>query len=395
MRGSRLGAVVAALLLVLTSCGGTATTAPGAPANCIDRFDPARDYFPVHSTVEYSRNFSLRYERSYQVLTVNQPYPGGPPQSYVLLRCGAPKPQLPPALADAQVIPVPVRTMYSASTTQLPSDVELGVLDSLTGVWAPPDVSDPTIVARIRSGAIVGFGGQGRLDIDAIVAAAPTVVLSEGYETAGYEPVRAAGIPVLHWADYLDGSPLGQAEWIKVTAALTGKETEAAAAFDRVAARYREVAALAKGVAPTPVIVGQPYQGNWAVPSGGSTVGTALGDAGATWSGVGSSAPGSQPRDLEYVLATDGRARIWLANGPWRTRADLLASDPRFAGLGALQPGGQVWTGDKRIGPGGGNDIYERGVAHPDEILEDLVAILHPELRPGHRFTYYQRVAGQ
>ena len=67
--------------------------AAGLGANgCITTFDPAADYYPVKSQIDYATNFTVEYDKSYQVLTVLQPTQGGSPQSYVLVKCGAPTP---------------------------------------------------------------------------------------------------------------------------------------------------------------------------------------------------------------------------------------------------------------------------------------------------------------
>lgn len=55
-------------------------------------------------------------------------------------------------------------------------------------------------------------------------------------------------------------------------------------------------------------------------------------------------------------------------------------------------PARQDRSATKAIGPGGGNDYYERGIARPDLVLAALLAILHPQLEPGHEFVFYRRV---
>ncbi len=82
--GRRQAAAAAflAAALTLTACGGGTTADPEARAEsegCIEDFDPAKDYFPVKSTVKHAENFTLRYEKSYQVLTVKEPFPQGSP----------------------------------------------------------------------------------------------------------------------------------------------------------------------------------------------------------------------------------------------------------------------------------------------------------------------------
>ncbi len=115
-------------------------------------------------------------------------------------------------------------------------------------------------------------------------------------------------------------------------------------------------------------------------------------DAGATWLGAGMPGTGTQAQSLERVLADDGDARIWLADGPFATTADVATLDPRLSSLTAARPGGQLWTRDRATTADGGNALYERGALHQDEILADLVAILHPQALPGHAFTYYRQV---
>ncbi|MFC4949923.1 ABC transporter substrate-binding protein [Pseudonocardia sp. GCM10023141] len=310
----------------------------------------------------------------------------------MLLRCGAPKPQLPADLAGAPVITTPVRSIYSESTTQLPMIVESGALDALTGVATPDFVSTPEVVARIKAGAVKGFEADGQLNAESVITAAPDVLLSQGTDNPAFPAIRSAGIPVIGWADYLDSSPLGQAEWIKVMGALTGHEEDAARVYGEIEQRYADVVAKVRSAGPVPVVVGSLYQGTWSVPAGGSTAGALFRDAGATWSEAANPAAGTVSKSFESVFAGDGAAGIWLANGPFPTRASIVAADARYGELAAVRSG-QVWTRDKRTGAGGGNDVFERGVTHPDEVLADLAQVVHPQLLPGRELVYYRQVA--
>jgi iron complex transport system substrate-binding protein len=375
-------------LALLAGCSAPAVAPPPAPGGCLPGAPaPAGDVPFAHAS-----NVEITGEDGYRLLTVRQPYPGGPPQPVVLVGCGEPDPVLPAGLADAPVVRTPVQGIFAASTTQLPMIIELGLLDRLTGVGSPAAVSDPQVRAHVGSGAAVEFAPNATIDGERVVAEAPPVVLSGGTDDPAFPALRAAGIPVVGWADYLESGPLGQAEWIKVMGALTGTDAAAAAAFDGIAQRYTALAGRVRGAPPVPIVAGQPYQGSWSVPGADSTAGTLLRDAGASWSGLGVRATGSTPQTLEAVLAADGDAGTWLADGPWTSTADIARTDPRLTAVAAARPGGQVWTRDAFLGPTGGNQVHERGVLHPDEILGDLVAILHPHLLPGHRFVYYRQV---
>src|SRR5260221_8329569 len=73
---------------------------------CVERFDPATDYFPDKAVVEDAAHFSVEYRRSYKVVTVKESYPGGPAERYVLVQCGTPAPKLEGPLADTEGVSV-------------------------------------------------------------------------------------------------------------------------------------------------------------------------------------------------------------------------------------------------------------------------------------------------
>ena len=394
-------AVLAALTLstlVLTGCGDAeqnrSTPAPGGGAGCVENFDVNTDYFPVKSTLKYARNFTVTYEKSYQVLTVKEPISGGKPESYVLVKCGAPKPRLSGELAKAPQVSVPIRSLYSASTTHLPLLTDLGRLDVLTGVADADSVSGTESRARIDAGKVVRYAPGRQIDAERVVTARPDVLMTGGTDEGAYAGLRAAGINVVANAEWLETDPLGRAEWVKYMAAFTGDEAKAATVFDRIDTDYRAVADKARAATPVKVLPGQLHQGTWSMASGGSYVGELIRDAGGTYPWEGESATGSVQVNFEQVYARGGDAPIWLASQDWRTRADALAADPRYAELAAVK-NDRIWSNNLAIGPGGGNDYWERGVTRPDLVLADLVAILHPDLTPGHTFTFYRQVPKQ
>jgi iron complex transport system substrate-binding protein len=383
--------------LLLAGCGsGTPTVARPITDDrgCITSFDAGTDYFPDKSALRHAKNFSVRYEKSYQVLTVNEPTPGGKPESYVLVRCGAPDPQLPDELSGAPKVRVPIRTLYSASTTHLPLLVDLDKVDVLTGVSKASFVSGKEVLDRINAGTVTEYAPNQQVNVERVVAAQPDVLMTGGTDDPAYGPLRAAGIDVLANAEYLESSPLGRAEWIKYMAALTGSERRATEVLDRIERDYRTIAAKATNAVPkTPLVIGTMTQGVWYVASGGSYVGKLIADAGGSYPWEDDPKTGSLQLSFETVFAEAGAAPIWLViQAAWKSKEDALAGDPRYGELTAMKTG-QVWSANKVLGPGGGNDYYERGVTRPDLVLADLVAILHPDLLPNHEFTFYQRLA--
>jgi iron complex transport system substrate-binding protein len=110
---------------------------------CIERFDPSVDCFPDKAVIEFARNFTVEYHKSYKLLTVFESYKGGPLERYILLQCGAPKPALRGPLASATVVPIPISSMFSGSTSHLPLLMDLDRVEVVSGVAKAGIVMSP------------------------------------------------------------------------------------------------------------------------------------------------------------------------------------------------------------------------------------------------------------
>lgn len=386
-----LPALLGISALILTGCGGTSDD-PGRPRTCVDDYSAGTDYFPDKATVDYAQNFTLDYHPNYVVLTVRQPFPGGGPESYALVRCGTPAPELTGDLAGAQTVELPAQTVYSGSTTQLPWFTELGVLDALTGAADTSMITDEQVRERVAEGKVTEYATGATVDTERVLSAHPDVVLTDGTENGAYPVLRRAGIPVVAVADWLESSPLAIAEWVKVLGVLTDTSAKAQEVFAGIAQRYNDLAAKARGAAVTDLLYGADFQGTWTVPGADSSSGRLITDAGGRWPWS-DRAGNSVQLSFEEVVDRAGDQPIWLvSDNQWTSIADVLAVDPRYRNLKAVSSG-QVWNANLAMGPSGGNDFFESGSARPDLVLADTVAILHPELLPDHEFVYYRRLA--
>lgn len=377
----------------VSASSSSTTPVPGVGEDgCITDFDERVDYFGVKQTIELATNFTLTYHRSYQVLTVEQPVVGGKPEQYVLLRCGAPTPALTGDLAGSTVVTTPVRSLFSASTTHLPSLEALGQLDVLTGVASKAFISSPAAQERAASPDVTEFSPAGTTDAEKVIVAKPDVLVTAGYDDPAFATLRDAGVPVLADAEFLEADPLGRAEWIKYFAALTGTEQKAAETFTTIRDAYRGIVSSLADAPAVDTVLSQPYQGVWSVPAGGSYAGRLISDAKGTWPWATTNATGSVDTDLETVFDRSGTAPTWVSSANWTTKKEALAEEPRFAEFTAFSTGA-VWAPSLQLTPAGGNNYFELGVLRPDLTLGDLVAILHPDLAPGHAFTFYQQLS--
>lgn len=125
-------AATAVMMVVLITTAPTReihAKMPNVTTGCVQRFDSTADCFPDEAVLEDAVTFSVEYRKSYKVITVKDASPGGPAERYVLVQCGTPVPKLTNDLVGAQVVTVPVSSLFAFSTTQLPPLVDLDRLE--------------------------------------------------------------------------------------------------------------------------------------------------------------------------------------------------------------------------------------------------------------------------
>jgi iron complex transport system substrate-binding protein len=293
------------------------------------------------------------------------------------------------------IIPIPVRRAVTLTTTNLYHLKSIGALDALVGLGGGRYVCDPDVRARLASGRIRDVGEDVRLDAEALLALRPEVLFTYvvgNSSDGGLAKLAETGVPAVVEGSYMEETPLGRAEWIKFTAAFFGQGAAADSVFAAVDSAYQDLAARARGAKRRPtVVVGAPFGGAWWVPSGRTYVARLLADAGAEYLWAADTTRGSLNLDMEAVLARAGEAEFWLNGGDWKDLGDAKRKDPRNALFRAWREG-RIYNNDAGRCEGGGRDFFETGASRPDWILADLIAILHPELLPGHKLRWYRKL---
>lgn len=364
---------------------------------CVTAFEPGTDYFDTKSSVDYADNFSVAYFDHYKVVTVERPSPGGQGESYVLVQCGTPEPELGPELADAPRITVPIRSLFSGSTSQSPALVAVGGVGAVTGVARRDFIATPELIAHIQQAEVVEYETSGVVNVEAVVAAAPDVFMAGGGGEPEVQRLAEAGVPVVNFAEWQETSPLGRAEWVKFTGLFFNAEEKANAAFADVVEHYDAALALVADVPEDQrplVLSGQAFNGIFFAAGGQSFMARLISDAGGRYVFEDDTSTGSfQIRDLERLIVAARDAKVWIqASIHYHTLADIAAEDPRLAALPAAEAG-QVWIPDALKGPNGGVQFYELGSMRPDMVLMDLISILHPDKTPGYERIFNRSIA--
>jgi len=352
----------------------------------------------LKSSIGYARRFRLFRRGEVTVLEVmagQEAYPDT--LRYLLVPEGRPQPS---GFAGYTVIHTPVKRIAVFSTTHVGFLDLLDQTGRIAGVSRTELVNTPSLRRRIAERKVAEIGMPFSPDQEAVLALDPELVCASVLppsRKSGYQALLQMGVPVLVVADWLESSPLGRAEWVKLFGALVGKEELARERFVAIESSYLKIAALSRNLPNRPtVLTGLPVKDSWYVPAGGSYVAAMLRDAGASYHWRGQAGTGSVPLTIEEVWPVALEADYWLNTGTVSTLDELLAVDSRFGQMRSVRER-QVWNNNRQVNAAGGNAYWESGVVRPDLILKDLVMILHPGLLRAHsiseeEFSFYREV---
>lgn len=396
------------LVVVLLSFSVLPAPVPGVSAQdaqaCVAEYDPQVDYFPEKVAPEFSKGWQVEYHNNYKVVDVTTPWPGATDAdafTYVLVECGTPAPD---GYDGATVIEVPAGKVIALGTSYIPQLKELGLLGELIGVDSFAFFNTPEVVDMIADGALLEVGVGSGINVEAVLNAEPGLVLTFGSGSPDYDAHPAlieAGVPVVVASDYVEQTPLGQAEWIKFTSLFYDAEATANAVFGAKVDEYERLAGLTADLSTDekPLVLWNSYtsySSAWYIPGTESFAATYVNDAGGKL--ILSDDPALQgsnnamPFSFEAVYDAGLDADVWMP-GVFgvRTLDDLVAQDERYADFAAVR-NGTVFNYDARENVNGGNDYFENGVANPQDVLADLIKIFHPDLLPDHELIYFRQL---
>jgi len=395
------GVVLSLIFALATPIPGFATVGDVAPArnlasSCIEHYEPAVDYFPEKTTLDYADGFTLEYFKHYKVVTVRTPWPNAKQRfRYVLVQCGTPTPE---GFADAQVIQIPVRTVAMLSSTHLPHLELLGALDRLVAVRTYKTAYSTAVREKIAAGSVAEVGRGPSINLEAVLELRPDVVTAVGHDQPQYNThplLRNAGINVAINSEYVESTPLGRSEWLKFTAAFLNRDGAAQRLFAAAAEHYQSYAALVRDIPAEQrpsVFGGFLHRDVWYVPGGDSYIARLIADAGGTYRWAEDSHRASIPLSLEAVLERTEDADVWFTSGlDWFSRADLLTANQHYGAFKAFREG-RVYNNNARLNENKANDYLQTGLIEPNVQLADVIKILHPERLPEHRLKYYRRL---
>lgn len=281
---------------------------------------------------------------------------------------------------DTVRTPLESNLVFTAPHCQLLT--ELGCQNAITGVCDKDYINIPDIKSRAQADAkvahpIMDCGSSMQPDIERIIALHPEALLISPFENnGGYGKLDKLRIPIIETADYMETSPLGRAEWIKLYGLLLGS-SKADSLFSAIEKEYLQLKAEAAKLPQGLSILTERKTGNvWYVPGGKSTMGILLRDAHAKYIFADDQHSGSLSMSPEQIIAKGNQVDVWAFKyfgGNALTKQDLLAEYQGYQALKAFQTG-TVYETDTSCEP-----YFELTSFHPEILLREFIILSHPE----------------
>lgn len=281
---------------------------------------------------------------------------------------------------DTVRTPLESNLVFTAPHCQLLT--ELGCQNAITGVCDKDYINIPDIKSRAQADAkvahpIMDCGSSMQPDIERIIALHPEALLISPFENnGGYGKLDKLRIPIIETADYMETSPLGRAEWIKLYGLLLSS-SKADSLFSAIEKEYLQLKAEAAKLPLGLSILTERKTGNvWYVPGGKSTMGILLRDAHAKYIFADDQHSGSLSMSPEQIIAKGNQVDVWAFKyfgGNALTKNDLLAEYQGYQALKAFQTG-TVYETDTSCEP-----YFELTSFHPEILLREFIILSHPE----------------
>jgi iron complex transport system substrate-binding protein len=344
------------------------------------------------NSIQFAKNLAIYKQEGYTVVTVKNPWPDAVKNfTYILKEKNG---IVPDSLKKYTQISVPLQSIVVTSTTNIPFLEMLGVEKLLIGFPHTDYVSSEKTRALIDAGSVKNVGQNEKLNIEQLIELAPDLIVTFGIDNnnPAIENLQKSGLNVLIQADWMEQSPLGKAEWMKLYGVLFGKEKQADILFENIVKEYNNALALvATKKATSTVLYGSMYQDQWFVAKGSSWVAQFMRDAKANYLWSSLKGTGSLGLSFENILDKGKTANFWIATGSFKSLSELEKANPHYSQFDAFI-NKTIYTFEGKMGATGGTIFYELSPSRPDLVLKDYIKIFHPELLPNYNFTFAQKL---
>ena len=347
---------------------------------------------PKRTISQYAQGFEIQTFDDYKKLIIKSPYPNSKQQfNYFLVDDNTDKTQF---SDGAILIHIPIKSIVVTSTTHIPMLELLDVQNTLVGFPNTEYVSSEKTRILIDKNQIQELGNDNSINTEILIDLNPELVMafamSAGNKSLG--TIEKVGIPVIYNGDWLEETPLGRAEWIRVFGALYNTDKKADSIFKSIESNYNKAKEIAENSKNQPTILsGALFKDVWNLPAGESFVAQFLADANANYLWKDTKGKGSLQLNFENVLDKGQHADLWIAPGYFESKEQMLDASPHYKEFDAFNEN-KLYSFANNKGATGGVLYYELAPTRPDLVLKDIIKIAHPELMEDYEFTFFEKM---
>lgn len=236
----------------------------------------------------------------------------------------------------------------------------------------------------------IDFSDQMKPDMEKIAASGADIFMVSAYDGLDLTKYRRLDLQLVECRDFMETTPLGRAAWMKRYGSLWGVGKRADSLYQVVEKRYVELRNRAAKTASRPaVFFDTMYGGMWYQPSKISTAGGIVADAGGKLPFDINQKGGSLAMSKEQVLCAAKDAEVWIIRyqgDTAMTLKQLSALSPVYSQFRAFREGNVWGVNTSKVA------YFDEAPFRPDYLLEDMINILHPELKLSAGMHYYSRL---
>lgn len=288
-------------------------------------------------------------------------------------------------------IKIPVNSVSVHSLDYIGFIQELDEISAISSITDANRVYNAQIQSLLGQKLISDLGPATELNIELLLQTKPDLIFTTTYESdkKGEDILQKAQIPTIYNMGWMEKSPLGRAEWIKVIGLMFNKIDLADSVFSQIEKNYKDAKEFVEHIKVRPrVMVGGDYNGVWYTPGGKSFKAKLIEDAGAEYFWSSNTTTGSIPLSFEKVLSVHFDDDIWI-ECPYKDSEELKLHDKRLIRFKSVRTG-NVYNNLKSTN-GLANDYWETGICRPDWILMDILTIFYPA-KYNHGLKYYNKL---
>lgn len=364
--------------MLMCSCVGRHTT---------DRHDgsEAQDIDSVSMIApKYAQGFNVKYLDDIVLLDINDPENREAEQFHFALTGKDFSGEIPEGYSRLNI---PVESAICMTSLQLSNFLKLGIPEKVVGITSTRHLHNEQMNRQLKEGKTHKIGIEGNFDNEVIMALNPDVIFISPFKRGGYDAIRNVDIPMIPHLGYKELTPLGQAEWIKVIGLLTGNSAKANVEFRAIENRYNNLKAMVDTVSSRPTVFsGEMRGGNWYAVGGKSFLAQLFRDAGGDYFLNDNKESGGVTLDYETVYTNAANADYWRIvnsfDGEFNYNV-LKDQDNRYTDFDAWKNHGVIYCNMKEV------PFYEKMPVEPEVVLADFIHVLHPDILPNHKPSYY------